>query len=221
MVLVAFGITFGGLILALALAFGLGGARWPDRSWSAGSARILTRARRSRTCERLTMALALRRARSMPFGAEARDDGVTGFRLWAPVPTGWRCGWTSGGAPCPCPGDPQGWAALATTEAPPGTRYRYQIDGEFLVPDPASRFQPDGVHGPSEVVDPLAYSWSDGSGRDCRRAAGVLRAARGTFTRAGTLAAAAERIDHLAALGVTAVGADAGRRVLRPSGLGI
>ena len=48
-----------------------------------------------------------------------------------------------------------------TREAPPGTRYRYRIDGELLVPDPAARFQPGDVHGASEVVDPLAYAWTD------------------------------------------------------------
>ena len=110
------------------------------------------------------------------------------------------------GRAVPMPRDPQGWAALTTTEAPPGTRYRYQIDGAFLVPDPASRFQPDGVHGPSEVVDPLAHSWSDAEWTGIAIERLVFYELHvGTFTRAGTFAAAAERLDHLAALGVTAV----------------
>jgi 1,4-alpha-glucan branching enzyme len=57
--------------------------------------------------------------------------------------------------------DAEGWAEIVTREAPVGTRYRFRIDGSVLVPDPASRFQPDDVHGPSEVVDPRAHAWSD------------------------------------------------------------
>ena len=48
----------------------------------------------------------------------------------------------------------EGWAEIITRHAPMGTRYRFRIDHDVLVPDPASRFQPDDVHGPSEVIDP-------------------------------------------------------------------
>jgi maltooligosyltrehalose trehalohydrolase len=152
------------------------------------------------------MRLALRRTGSMPFGAEARDDGVTRFRLWAPGADSVALWLDEGKRVLRMPRDPHGWAALATAEAPPGTRYRYQIDGALLVPDPASRFQPDGVHGPSEVVDPYAYSWPDAEwGGVAAERLVFYELHVGTFTRAGTFAAAAERIDHLAALGVTAI----------------
>ena len=104
---------------------------------------------------------ALRRAHRMPFGAEARDDGTTRFRLWAPAAHSvelWLPDRQRGFA---MPRDAAGWAEWVTRDAPPGSRYSFRIDGELLVPDPASRFQPDDVHGPSEVVDPSAYGWSD------------------------------------------------------------
>ena len=51
----------------------------------------------------------------------------------------------------------QGWFELVTDAAKPGTHYRFRIDGEQKVPDPASRFQPQDVHGPSEVIDPERF----------------------------------------------------------------
>jgi len=152
------------------------------------------------------MTLELRRARSMPFGAEVRDDGVTRFRLWAPGARSVALWLESRREAVPIPRDAEGWAVLVTADAPPGTRYRFQIDGELLVPDPASRFQPEGVHGPSEVVDPRAHSWfdSDWGGLPPERLV-FYELHVGTFTPAGTFIAAAERLNHLAALGITAV----------------
>ena len=64
----------------------------------------------------------------------------------------------------PMPRDADGWFELVATGAAPGTRYRYRIDGELRVPDPASRYNPDDVHGASEVVDPRAFDWHDATG---------------------------------------------------------
>jgi maltooligosyltrehalose trehalohydrolase len=152
------------------------------------------------------MTLALRRARRMPFGAEARDDGLTRFRLWAPGARSVALWLEEHRRTLPMLRDVEGWAELATRDAPPGTRYRFQIDGELLVPDPASRFQPNDVHGPSEVVDPLAYGWSDAgwTGLPAERLV-FYELHVGTFTRAGTFKAAMDRLDHLVSLGVTAV----------------
>ena len=104
------------------------------------------------------------------------------------------------------PRDAGGWAEYVSREAPAGTRYRYRIDGEMLVPDPAARYQPGDVHGASEVVDPLAYAWRDGAwaGLPPERLA-FYELHVGTFTPEGTYAAVAGKLDHLAALGVTAV----------------
>ncbi len=104
------------------------------------------------------------------------------------------------------PRDAGGWAEYVTREAPPGTRYRYRIDGELLVPDPAARFQPGDVHGASEVVDPLAHAWTDTAwiGLPPERLV-FYELHVGAFTPAGTYAGVAERLDHLVSLGVTAV----------------
>jgi malto-oligosyltrehalose trehalohydrolase len=104
------------------------------------------------------------------------------------------------------PRAPDGWAEHVTAEAPAGTRYRYRIDGELLVPDPAARFQPGDVHGASEVIDPLAYRWGDGAwaGLPAERLV-VYELHVGAFTAAGTYAGAAQRLDHLVSLGVTAL----------------
>jgi len=149
---------------------------------------------------------AARRAHRMPFGAEVREDGTTRFRLWAPGARQVELWLEEPGRAVTMPRDTGGWAEYVTPDARPGTRYRYRIDGDLLVPDPAARFQPGDVHGASEVVDPLAHAWTD-------TAWGGLPPERlvfyelhvGAFSPAGTYAGVTERLDHLAALGVTAV----------------
>jgi malto-oligosyltrehalose trehalohydrolase len=87
----------------------------------------------------------------------------------------------------------------------PGTRYRFRIDGSFDVPDPASHFQPDDVHGPSEVVDhAYDWQWRGWVGRRWEEAV-ISEIHVGTFTREGTFRAAIERLDHLAGAGITAI----------------
>jgi maltooligosyltrehalose trehalohydrolase len=87
-----------------------------------------------------------------------------------------------------------------------GDRYRLLLDGRGPWPDPASRRQPDGVHGPSEVVDPAAFVWTDAAWQGRALDELVLYELHvGTFTGDGTFAAAAARLPALAALGVTAI----------------
>ncbi|MEL6443282.1 MAG: malto-oligosyltrehalose trehalohydrolase [Bacteroidota bacterium] len=87
-----------------------------------------------------------------------------------------------------------------------GARYRFQMDDQTPFPDPASRYQPEGVHGPSEVVDPSAYDWQDGNWSGLAQTDLVFYELHvGTFTPEGTLAAARRRLPHLKALGITAV----------------
>jgi malto-oligosyltrehalose trehalohydrolase len=95
---------------------------------------------------------------------------------------------------------------LATSEAKAGDRYLYVIDGERAVPDPASRWQPDDVHGPSLIVDPAAFAWTDTDwrGRAWEETA-LYELHVGTFTPAGTFAAVEGKLGHIAALGVTAI----------------
>jgi maltooligosyltrehalose trehalohydrolase len=88
----------------------------------------------------------------------------------------------------------------------PGARYRYRLDGDGPFPDPASRFQPDGVHGPSEVIDPTTFAWNDGAwrGRPLRELT-IYELHVGVFTPAGTFAAATARLQYLRDLGIGAV----------------
>lgn len=87
----------------------------------------------------------------------------------------------------------------------PGTRYRVHKDGTS-VPDPASRFQPEGVHGPSEVIDPRAYNWGDKDWEGVAHEQLVFYQLHvGTFTQEGSYRAAQERLPYLKELGVTAV----------------
>jgi 1,4-alpha-glucan branching enzyme/maltooligosyltrehalose trehalohydrolase len=101
---------------------------------------------------------------------------------------------------------PEGWYSLETGEAGAGSLYRFCIDGQLYVPDPTSRYQPAGIHGPSEVIEPDSFSWQDRKlqGRnweDC-----VLYEIHvGAFTPEGTFESLEKRLDYLADLGITAI----------------
>ena len=99
-----------------------------------------------------------------------------------------------------------GWHELVTKEAVAGTRYSFELANNMQVPDPASRYQPRDVHGPSEVIDPASYQWRDASWRGRPWHEAVLYEMHvGAFTPEGTFQAAIERLDHLVDLGITAV----------------
>ena len=145
----------------------------------------------------------MRRFHAMPFGAETREDGSVRFRLWAPAARSVDLCLTE---PLPMEPLPGGWFERTVDDAVPGSLYRYRIDGGTMVPDPASRFQPRDVHGPSEVVDPRAFPWSDDDWRGRPWAETVLYELHlGCFTAEGTYRGAMERFDHLVDLGVTAI----------------
>ena len=102
----------------------------------------------------------MRRHHELPFGAELTAGGVR-FRLWAPRAREVAVLLENERAPAlPMVGEAEGWFSVTTGEAGPGSRYRYRVDGADY-PDPASRHQPDGVHGASQVIDPGAYRWRD------------------------------------------------------------
>jgi maltooligosyltrehalose trehalohydrolase len=87
-----------------------------------------------------------------------------------------------------------------------GDRYRYRLDGDRLLPDPASRFQPEGVHGPSQVVDPRSFSWTEERWSGVDLADLVFYELHvGTFSPEGTFAGITARLPELAALGITAI----------------
>ena len=82
--------------------------------------------------------------------------------------------------------------------------YRFRLDGENSYPDPASRFQPEGPHGPSQIVDPAAFGWTDRDWCGIHIEGQVIYEMHvGTFTRQGTWEAAARELETLSASGVT------------------
>jgi malto-oligosyltrehalose trehalohydrolase len=150
----------------------------------------------------------MKRRHNMPFGAEYRDDGSVRFRLWAPSARHVEVGLAGakGSKPIPLDRRDQGWFELITDAARPGTLYHFRIDGAKEVPDPASRFQPRDVHGPSEIINPHVFEWKDHAwhGRSWKEAV-IYELHVGVFARPGTFCAVKERLDYLAELGVTAI----------------
>jgi maltooligosyltrehalose trehalohydrolase len=140
----------------------------------------------------------------MPFGGACTPTG-TRFAIWAPSVAGAAV--EVDGRRVPMERAAQGFFHCFDPDAAPGARYAFRFDGvDIAVPDPASRFNPDGVHERSEVVDANGYEWRDGEWQGRRfREAVIYELHVGTFTQQGTYAAAAERLDYLAALGVTAI----------------
>ena len=136
------------------------------------------------------------------FGPVISDRGVT-FRFWAPKQQRIRL-IVDEGEPRDLSAAEEGWHTLEVPGIGSGSVYGFMLDNGLMVPDPASRFQPDDAHGPSEVIDPDAYSWRAGDwhGRPWSESV-IYEAHVGTFTEEGTFRAAIERLDHLRALGVT------------------
>ncbi len=144
-----------------------------------------------------------------PLGATVTDDGVT-FRVWAPRCTALAVVIGTGAeerevACAPDPASGPGYFVAHDAQARAGDTYQFQVGVERL-PDPASRFQPDGVFGRSLIVDPRRYAWQAHGWRRpalCGRV--IYELHLGTFTPAGTFRAARERLDYLADLGVNTV----------------
>jgi maltooligosyltrehalose trehalohydrolase len=145
-------------------------------------------------------------ARRLSAGAEVVPEGVR-FRVWAPARRHVDVR-VETGAPGLHPLAPErdGWFSGLVPGLCSGARYRYRLDEADAFPDPSSRFQPEGPHGPSEVVDPSRFGWTDASWPGLRPDGQVLYELHvGTFTAEGTLEAAARELHALVALGVTAV----------------
>ena len=136
------------------------------------------------------------------FGANLTADGAL-FRLWAPAAK--RVDLLLD-RPYPLKRGEDGWFAANISGTAAGARYKFRIDDEIDVPDPASAFQPEDVFGPSEVIDQSSYRWraSDWRGRPWHETV-LLEAHVGTFTRQGTYRAMIEKLDHLVAAGITAL----------------
>ena len=139
-------------------------------------------------------------------GAEIRPGGGVRFRLWAPAHERIFLSLEPEGRLLPMRSAGEGWHELVLDEAGAGTLYRFALPDGLKVPDPASRFQPQDAHGPSEVIDAAAYRWTDQGWRGRPWHEAVLYELHvGAFTQEGTFRAAIGRLDHLARLGVTAL----------------
>jgi maltooligosyltrehalose trehalohydrolase len=141
----------------------------------------------------------------MPFGAAPLPGGGVVFRLWAPAAA--RVGLELEGADArTMVAGEGGWHELVVAEARPGTRYRFVLPDGTAVPDLASRANPEGVHSASVVVDPTTFAWRDTAwrGRPWHEAV-ICELHVGTFTEAGTFAAAIDRLPELVATGFTAI----------------
>ncbi|MCC7007385.1 MAG: malto-oligosyltrehalose trehalohydrolase [Acidobacteria bacterium] len=148
--------------------------------------------------------------RRFSIGAEAQAGGGVHFRVWAPaagrvdVVFSDKDGTPSGRA-LPLLPEADGYFA-AMAETPAGARYWIQLDGQNRYADPASRFQPEGPHGPSAVIDPFAFRWTDAAWGGITAPAPIAYELHvGTFTAEGTWRAAAARLPALAALGVEVI----------------
>ncbi len=141
---------------------------------------------------------------NMTFGPAFTEDGIL-FRLWAPLHESVSLK-IEGADPQPMQLGEGGWHRCMIPIARPGTRYRFLLPDGLEIPDPASRFQPRDVHGPSEVVDLSSYGWktSDWTGRPWEEMV-VYEMHIGCFTSEGSFTAAIERLDHLQTLGITAL----------------
>ncbi len=137
------------------------------------------------------------------------ESHATRFRVWAPTTERVEVVAWGTGAPehvFVLRRSADGTFAGTSTDFRPGDRYGYRLDGEGPYPDPASRFQPEGVRGPSEIIDPSAFAWTDkGWAGITRDDLIVYELHVGTFTPEGTFAGATERLPELARLGVTAI----------------
>jgi len=132
-----------------------------------------------------------------------KEGGVL-FRLWAPKAE--RVDLKADDRLYPMQAQKDGWHQVIASAAQPGSLYQFVLPNGLIVPDPASRFQPRDVHGPSEVIDPCAYDWHDANwfGRPWEECV-LYELHVGSFTPAGTFRGVIERLDHLAGLGITAI----------------
>jgi len=132
-------------------------------------------------------------------GAELTGEGAH-FRVWAPELRSISVA-IEGGPEVALEREEDGYFSQLVPDIAAGARYRYRI-GDQLFPDPASRFQPEGPHGPSEVVDPRTFQWREWRGIEAAKDHVIYEMHIGTFTQGGTFAAAAEKLPLLVDVGI-------------------
>ena len=149
-------------------------------------------------------------SRRLPVGVEMVDERAAHVRLWAPRHRSVELVREDGDGAIlrtiALDGEIDGYWSGVIEDVQPGDLYRYRLDGGDRLPDPASRFQPRGPHGPSSIIDPAGFEWTDEAWRGPMFRGAVLYEMHiGTFTKEGTWATAASRLHSLAELGVTVI----------------
>lgn len=140
----------------------------------------------------------------MPIGAEYRPGAGTHFRVWSTAAREVEVVFDGGLEAVRLQAEGEGYFSGLVAQARPGARYRFRLDGGDAFADPASRWQPEGPHGPSEVVDPDAFRWTDGQWPGVPAKGQVLYEMHiGTFTPEGTYAAAERHLPYLRDTGIT------------------
>ncbi|MBS2000132.1 MAG: malto-oligosyltrehalose trehalohydrolase [Cyanobacteria bacterium SZAS LIN-5] len=162
-----------------------------------------------------------KRLHNMRFGTTVKSDGTVLFRLWAPSCSGIqlllfnnidddndnkdRNNNNNDETMTPMEAMGDGWFS-ATVAAKPGMLYKFVTGDGLAVPDPASRYQPEDVHGRSQIIDPTSFKWTDTDWRGLPWSETVLYELHvGTFTSEGTFAALSDKLDYLKEIGITAV----------------
>ena len=142
----------------------------------------------------------------LEFGARPAPSGGAQFRVWSPLSKEMSVK-IKAPREILVPMDySDGIFTTSIKEIGPGADYVYVIDGKKERPDPVSRFQPSGVHGPSRIIDPDAFKWSDGGWKGIALEDYVIYELHiGTFTSEGTFASAIEKLSYLRDAGITAV----------------
>lgn len=152
----------------------------------------------------------VQRSSQVPTGAHVLFQEGVRFRVWAPcrrkVAVVLECGAGSGSA-VELVQEADGYFSGSVSKAAQGTLYRYRLDDDpTLYPDPVSRFQPQGPHGPSQVIDPSKFQWTDHDWPGISRKGQVVYEMHiGTFTPEGTWAAASRELPELAATDITVI----------------
>lgn len=147
----------------------------------------------------------LQREQETKFGTQILPKGVR-FRLWAPLAKAVSLKIYDLERVVPMIALTRGWYEVEVEEALPGMRYRFVLENGQEVPDPASRFQPEDLDGPSEIIDPRSYSWQDAGWRGRPWEETIIYELHiGTFTPQGTFRAAIDKLDALVDLGITAL----------------
>jgi maltooligosyltrehalose trehalohydrolase len=144
----------------------------------------------------------------LELGASFGNASSVDFRVWAPKAHSMAVKIRgSVGEPFPLSQDTTGYWTGTVQNISPGTRYQYLIDQTLERPDPASRSQPDGVPGPSEIIDPHAFSWTDRPWRGIPLERYIIYELHtGTFTAEGTFDAMISRLPYLRdEVGITAI----------------